>query len=321
MSHAERVRAVDGPTRERRAPEVPERAAPAALSVVALAVVALTVAASISGLLVDGLYGDDATTEMLRGYDAVNALVVAPILAVAAWRGRAGGFSARLLSATALAYLAYTYLIYVFGTGFNDLFLLHAAVVATALAGLVLCLATLDIGAARERLRAGARTRPAAAVLGLLAVALAGMWGYFALDNAVTGDVPAGSRLVETATMVKLGMALDLTLLVPWYGMTAILLWRREPWGYVLGVVALGAGVLHQISYLVAMVFQSAADLPGAAYVDPGEPVVVLAYAVGCWSLLSTRRLDQAASRWPTAGHQREASRSASQGPGSNRWS
>jgi len=102
------------------------------------------------------------------------------------------------------------------------------------------------------------------------------------LQNAATGDVPDGSRLVETTTVVHLGMALDLTLLVPLYGAAAILLWRRAAWGYVLGAIALFAGVLHQVSYVVSMPFQVAADVPGAVTFDPGEPVIVLLYLVGC---------------------------------------
>jgi hypothetical protein len=73
-------------------------------------------------------------------------------------------------------------------------------------------------------------------------------------------------------------MALDLTLLVPLYGAAALLLWRRAPWGFALAGVALLAGVLHQVSYIVAMPFQVAADVPGAVAYDPGEPAIVLLY-------------------------------------------
>jgi hypothetical protein len=102
----------------------------------------------------------------------------------------------------------------------------------------------------------------------------------------VTGDVPTGSRLVETDTIVHLGMALDLTLLVPLYAAAAVLLWRRAPWGYALAGLALMAGVIHQVSYLVAMPFQVAADVPGAVAFDPGEPVIVLLYLAASVLLL-----------------------------------
>jgi hypothetical protein len=81
-------------------------------------------------------------------------------------------------------------------------------------------------------------------------------------------------------------MALDLSLLVPLYLVAAVLLWGRAAWGPVLATIALVAGLLHQVSYLVAMLFQVAADVPGAVAFDPGEPFVVLLYAVPAVLLL-----------------------------------
>ena len=122
--------------------------------------------------------------------------------------------------------------------------------------------------------------------MGILAVTLAGMWVYFAVDNAATGQVPTGSQLVETDTIVHLGMALDLTLLVPLYAAAAVLLWRHSAWGYVLAAVALFAGILHQVSYVIAMPFQVAADIPGAVSYDPAEPVIVFLYLAATALLL-----------------------------------
>lgn len=68
-----------------------------------------------------------------------------PLLAVAAWRSRSASFLPTLIASSLLAYLAYTYAVCLFGTGFNDVFLLHAAVLAAALIGLVLYLATVDV--------------------------------------------------------------------------------------------------------------------------------------------------------------------------------
>jgi hypothetical protein len=75
-------------------------------------------------------------------------------------------------------------------------------------------------------------------------------------------------------------MELDLTLLVPLYIVAAVMLWRRAPSGYVLAAVEVFAGTLHQLSYVVAMPFQAAADIPDAVTYDPGEPVILLLYLV-----------------------------------------
>jgi hypothetical protein len=165
----------------------------------------------------------------------------------------------------------------------------HAAVFSGALAGLVLTLASLDPTAVAARLdRAPARA--VAAVLGLLALALGGMWVAASVAYAVSGTIPAGSALVETDTVVHLGLVLDLTSLVPLYATAAALLWRRLPWGYVLAVLALVPGLLHQVGYVAALAAQSAAGVPGAMPFDPVEPVIVLLYAAATTALFVRRR-------------------------------
>lgn len=244
-------------------------------------VAALALVAALFGLIVDGRYtGDAATAEMFRGYDLVTAVVVVPSLALALLFSRLGSVRAQLATSGLVAYLVYTYAYYLFGTGFNDLFLLHVAVFATALWALVLTLMSIDVTSVAERFSPGGPVRAVAGILGALSVGLGGMWIYFAVNNAVTGSVPAGSQLVETDTIVHLGMALDLSVLVPLYAVAAVLLWRRAAWGYVLAAVALVAGVLHQFSYVAAMPFQFTAHVPEAVSYDPIEPVIVLLYLV-----------------------------------------
>ena len=254
-------------------------------------VAGLVLAASLVGLVVDGIYtGAVSTAEMLRGYDLVTAVAVVPGLVVAVHLARRGLVVAQLVTASLLAYLVYTYAYYLFGTGFNDLLLLHAVVFAAALSAFVLTITTIDVRSVAQRFSPRTRVRGIAGILGALAVALGGMWSYFAVNNAVTGHVPAGSQLVETDTIVHLGMALDLSLLVPLYAVAAVLLWQRAAWGYVLATVALLAGILHQVSYLVAMPFQVAADIPEAVSYDPIEPVIVLLYLIATALLLDGAR-------------------------------
>jgi hypothetical protein len=270
----------------------------AALAAVGLAwlVAGLALAASLIGLVVDGVYGPVASTaEMFRANDLVTAVVVVPGLVSAGYFARRGSAMGGLVVVGLEAALVYTYAYYLFGTGFNDLFLLHVAIFAAGLAALVLSLATLDVAAVAERFGPRTPVRAIAVLLGGLAVALGGMWVYLAVDNAITGDVPAGSRLVETVAVVRLGMVLDLALLVPLYAVAAVLLWRRAPWGYALTAIALVGGLVHQVGYLVAMPFQVAADIPGAVLYDPGEPVVVLVYLVATALLLRGARAGRAA--------------------------
>jgi len=259
------------------------RRATIALSV---AVAVLVFAASLAGLLLDDVYGRPAATaEMLRAYDLV-ALALAPALVLSVFRATRGSDRAWLAWAGLLAYLTYTAAFYVFGSSFNDLFLLHVAVFGGSAFALVLTMSAMDVAGISSRFAARTPRRLVGGILGLLAVALGAMWVYATVRSSITGDVPAGSALVEPDLVVHLGIALDLALLVPAYAAAAVLLWRGVAWGYAIAAIVLVAGLLHQISYLVAMPLQVAADIPGAVAFDPFEPVIVLFYLIAAAVLL-----------------------------------
>ncbi|HEY0905097.1 MAG TPA: hypothetical protein VGE14_14515 [Marmoricola sp.] len=263
----------------------------------------LAFATALSGLLVDDLYrGPDATAAMFRAYDLVTVLVVTPVLAIATLTLHRRSRAPTLATTGLAAYLVYTYAYYLFGTGFNDAFLAHVAVFVAGLVTLVLGLRAVDRTGAPPLLLARARARLVAVLIGVLTLSLAGMWVWVALDNALNGTVPAGSQLVETEAVVRLGMVLDLSLLVPFYAVAVALLWRGRAWGFHLGAVALASGLLHQVSYLVAMPVQVAADVPGAVGSDPLEPVIVVVYLLAAVLLARARRSAPARRRADSTG-------------------
>jgi hypothetical protein len=228
---------------------------------------------------------------MLHGFDVVTLVVVVALVgSLLVERRSRWATPAQLVETSLLAYLAYTYAYYVLGTGFTSLMLLHAAVLATAVTALVLAVKRLDPVSLAQAFSSSTRTRLPAVVLATLAIALGSMWVVASVRSAATGEVPPGSALVETDVVVHLGVVLDLVLLVPLYTVAAVQLWRRSPWGFVTGTVALVAGLLHQVSYVVALVAQHAADVPGAAAYDPAEPVIVAVYAVGLLPLIAGLR-------------------------------
>lgn len=256
----------------------------------ATALLGLSFAAAFAGLLVEDVYtGAESTRTMFRAYDLVTVAVVAPALAVALATLHRPSRVPVLAVTSLAAYLLYTYAYYLFGTGYNDLFLAHIAVFGTALLTVVLGFRTVAGIRTPPLQLARPRARIVAGLLGVLTAALAGMWVWVGVDNALNDTVPEGSQLVETESVVRLGIALDLGVLVPFYAVAIVLLWRGAAWGFLLAAVALFSGLLHQVSYLVAMPVQVAADVPGAVGSDPVEPVIVLVYLIGAVLLARAR--------------------------------
>lgn len=262
------------------------------------AVVVLLAASSLAGLGVDGLYRQsDAVVAMLRGYDLAALAAAVPVLAVTLAPALRSSLRARLVAAGTLAFVVYDYAYYVFGTAFNDLFLLHVATLSTATFALILTLSSLDVPGIARRLRARTPVRTVAVILGVLAASLVGLWISGALGFAMTGTVPDdGNALVYPIEITHLGYAMDLAFLVPAYALAAVLLWRRRPWGFVLAAVLLVAGVFTQLTYIAALVFQSRAGIAGATAFDPFAPVILAAYLVGAGLLLASPRRDRDAT-------------------------
>jgi hypothetical protein len=234
---------------------------------------AAALAASAVGVLTDAAYQADlATQSMLRGFDLTTLLVVVPALALL--QRHAGRLA--VLRPGVLAYLLYSYLFAAVTGGIGAAFLLDVAVVCSATIALLHILATFRPTPAEDRGRTWRRI--SAVVLLLLALSLGGMWLAASIQAAGNGSPPAGSALIETDLAVRLGITLDLWLLVPLYTLAAVLLWRGHRWGVMLGLLASVSGLVHQLSYHAAMVYQVRADVPGAHGFDPVEPAIIACY-------------------------------------------
>jgi hypothetical protein len=112
------------------------------------------------------------------------------------------------------------------------------------------------------------------------------MWTYYSLRSAVTGAPPPKGLLLQSPPIGHLGYALDLTTLVAAWAAAAVLLWRRHPWGHVLGTVLLPSSAVIQANYLIALRAQAAAGIPGATAFDPQEPPIAAAIIGAAAALL-----------------------------------
>jgi hypothetical protein len=254
------------------------------------AILAILLATSSAvGLFVSDLYRDPASVAaMLRGYDLTALVIIAPLLALTLLPALRRSARARLLWAGALAYSVYHSAIYVFGTEFNDIFLIHVAVFSLSVFALGLALANMEVAAIARRFADRTPARFVGGILLFLAVILAVFWALPSIRFAFTGELPQeGSKLIVPIAITHLGWVLDLSLLVPAYVLAGVLLWRRAAWGYALGTIVLVGGLVQQVEYMTALVFQANADIPGASAFDPVEPVIATLYLIGSIALLA----------------------------------
>jgi hypothetical protein len=239
------------PLRHRALPA--DSADPLAMLTGALAV--LAAAASLAGLFADHLYRDNAyAIANWRGNDVVTLFAVAVLLGGYSFVQR-GSDRGRLIWLGALWYLLYNYAFYLFGTRFNDIFLLYAGLVAGSLWALILGLSRTDVNGIAGRFRGSTPVRWISGYLAIAAVGLAIAWIGQSLSFATGGKAP--QIMIDSGATTSYVFALDLTLAVPVMLVAAVLLWRRQAWGYLLGAIVGVKGVLYASALLVMSGYQA----------------------------------------------------------------
>jgi hypothetical protein len=99
-----------------------------------VAIAVLAAAASAGGLLLPGLYRDNAFVQTTwLGNDAVTLFLAVPILVTALVFARRGSLRAQLIWLGALDYMLYNYAFYLFGAAFNAFFLIYAALLGLSI--------------------------------------------------------------------------------------------------------------------------------------------------------------------------------------------
>ena len=211
------------------------------------------------------------------GNDLVTLLVATPLLAgslILAGRGSARG---RLVWLGLLDYALYNYAFYLFGAAFNPFFLLYVTIFTLAAFALIFGLAALDAPAMARQFDRETPARMVSGVLWLLALGLGGFHVGVSLTSALRNDRPAIVQTIGHPT--NLIAALDLSMVVSVTILAAVWLWRREPWGYVLGTIVAVKGAV----YMLAL---SAATLAGVWQGVSGN-----ATAIGLWGSIGVLSL------------------------------
>ena len=240
-------------------------------------IVVLMVVASAAGLLVDGLYRDGPwAREALRGGDLTTLVLVAPVLLWSLILSARGSLRAGTVWIGTLAYGVYNYAYYAFGAAFNDVFLLHIALLALSIWATALAAASFDVRATAAAFRLGRVARWVGVYLAIVGAILGGLWVALALRFAFTEELMADTP----ADGVHLVFAIDLALLVPALVVAGVLLWKRTAIGMVFGAIMTVLGTLYQVNLLLAGVLQANADVPGVKAFPPEGVFLATGFAL-----------------------------------------
>lgn len=221
--------------------------------VLSFAIAGLAAISSIGGLVFGGLYrGTEFVNSTWLGNDLVTLCVAIPLLLAAMLMARRGSLRAQLVWIGMLDYMLYNFAFYLFGVSFNEFFFIYVSLLALSIWALVLALMSMDV----ERMMAVFESRGLAnGIAGFNAfvgITLSVVYFLQWLAFAIGGDVPAIIQMSGHPT--HLVFALDLSIVVPVLLVSAVLLWRRRPWGVVLAAMGNVKGAVYMVALSAATV-------------------------------------------------------------------
>jgi hypothetical protein len=224
----------------------------------------LATIASAGGLLLNGLYRDNAfVTSTWLGNDAVTLFLAVPILVGALIFSARGSLKAQLVWMGALDYMLYNYAFYLFGASFNAFFLIYAALLGLSIFALILGSMNLDVNGIRQQFRERTPVKWIGAYFLFVAFGLSAVYLMQSISFVFSGQLPSIVTISEHPTSIV--FALDLTLLVPWLVVGALWLMKRQPWGFVIAGILSIKGPLYTLVLAINTVLVMKARLGGAA--------------------------------------------------------
>jgi len=238
--------------------ERPELRGAEALS---LSLAALMAVQSAGGLLLPGMYRDEAwILAAWFGNDLVTLLVAVPLLLTGLMLARRNSMRGEFVWYAALGYGVYNYAFYVFGARMNVFFPLYVVLFAGSAVALILALRRLDPGSVVEHFP---ETTPVRTISGYMLLTGAGLgvawlaqWAAFTFRGIEPG---IGE---EPFTLIA---AMDLSFIVPWFVLGGFLLWNRRPWGFVLAAILILKGATYTLVLTTGSVVGARRGIEGAA--------------------------------------------------------
>jgi hypothetical protein len=227
----------------------------------------------------DLLNGPAVMIGSMRGTALVVLVLALPLLVLGmadARRGRLLGLVAWIGSVAFTAYQAWMFL---FGLPFNGLFLVYVAMFAFGVWALVALLVRVPAGTYAASFSAVLPARLLAGWMIASCLAFYALW----LKNVVPGlsDSASPAFLEGTGMVTPTNYVLDMALFLPFTLVVAGALWRRTPWGLVVGGAMLLMLVLESVAIAVDQWVGAAADPASPVASAATTPLFLVVAAIG----------------------------------------
>ena len=206
----------------------------------------LAAIASAGGLVFKNLYHDNAFVKMAWfTNDLVTLFLVVPSLVVSIYLSRKGNVRWSLILCGLLGYIFYNFAFYLFGSSFNEFFLLYTSLLFLSACSLVLFLSQSWPIHIAERFFKKTPVKWISVYLMLITSMLFMLELSMIIPFLAFGTIPETIRL--TANPTSIVFALDFSIVIPVSIIAAFLLWHRSSWGFVFSIIMLVKGFTYGV--------------------------------------------------------------------------
>jgi hypothetical protein len=244
-----------------------------------LLIVVTAIATTTALALPDLLHGPAVMVGSMRGTALVVLAAAVPVLVVGMAYARRDSLLGLVAWIGSVAFIAYQGWMFLFGLPFNSLFLVYVAMLAFGFWALVVLLVRVPASEYAPSFAAGLPARLLAGWMVASCLAFYALW----LRNVVPSlfDSAAPAFLAGTGMVTATNYVLDMALFLPFTILVATELWRRTPWGLVVGGAMLLMLVLESLAIAADQWAGSAAD-PGSAVASAAAtPMFLVVAAIG----------------------------------------
>lgn len=248
-----------------------------------LPAVLLILVTSLGGLFYESTYARETSAWVAQaiGQDIIDMVLIIPALVISALLVRAGKRSAFFVWLGAMTYTAYTFVIYSFGVHFNMLFLIYCWTLGLAVYA-VLTITVKVTPTAVKRWFDETRHEQLTSFFVLAAgVVFYLMWLKEDLPAMISDRAPASLQAIGLLTNPI--HVLDLSIILPGFIITSILLLKKHAFGYLFAPVLLVFATLMDITIAALVVVMEMRGITDSVTVA----VLFVLFALVCATVLA----------------------------------
>ena len=239
--------------------------------------------ASAGGIWINNLYNDNAFVKLAwYANDRITFFVVVPLLIISIYLSQKGSQRWLLAWMGLLGYVFYNFAFYLFGAAFNIFFLIYTVLVSMSAISLILQLSSYGVTNIAEKFTKKTPVKLVSIYLLLISSLLFIVELSMIIPFLTKRIIPDTIKL--TAHPSSVVFALDFSIVIPVSAIAAILLWKRQSWGFIMGVMMLVKGFTYGLVLCIGTALIAHSDTYGI-----WDPFNALVYFCCPWRIIGLR--------------------------------